>query len=143
MRRSTAAVLLIWRLVKLTALTLVLVPGLMINGPIGLVARTISHRKAVEAKLASSVKIAGRDVLATWKLMVAVVLVPLVHMLGAAWVTIMVGDALSPRWSTLSVFFIALAGLIMVSTGSIQFLESASDTYKLLPPLWLCVRGMT
>jgi glycerol-3-phosphate O-acyltransferase/dihydroxyacetone phosphate acyltransferase len=47
--------------------------------PFVLIARYVAHKKAAEAVAKSSVKIAGRDVLATWKCLVVIGLWPTMH----------------------------------------------------------------
>lgn len=54
-------------------------PAVFINLPFYLVSRRISQRKAAEAAQSSTVKIAGRDVLASWKVLVGMGFVPLLH----------------------------------------------------------------
>ena len=48
--------------------------------PMLIMTTTISARKARQAVAASSVKLAGRDVLATWKVLVSLVMVPTMHL---------------------------------------------------------------
>lgn len=51
-------------------------PGAILNLPVVIIANIISQKKAAQALKSSKVKIAGRDVVATWKLLVGLVLVP-------------------------------------------------------------------
>lgn len=70
-------------ILKRTLLVLVLAlwdfPGAILNLPVVIVANVISQKKAAEALKSSKVKIAGRDVLATWKVLVGLGLVPLLY----------------------------------------------------------------
>ncbi|RKP16269.1 hypothetical protein ROZALSC1DRAFT_17781 [Rozella allomycis CSF55] len=67
---------LITRLIGLLFLFSFSLPGVLLNAPIAVIANIISTKKAHEAKMSSSVKISGKDVLATWKLLVGLVLIP-------------------------------------------------------------------
>ncbi|MBM6384878.1 MAG: hypothetical protein JSY10_12910 [Paenibacillus sp.] len=64
------------RLSIIISLALFDFPGAILNLPVVVIARIISQQKAEAALKSSSVKIAGRDVLATWKVLVALVLLP-------------------------------------------------------------------
>lgn len=55
-------------------------PGLLLFSPIFAVTKYISQRKAREALAGSLVKLSGKDVIATWKLLTALVIVPLLFL---------------------------------------------------------------
>lgn len=74
------AFLLFMRIGMLLVALFLSLPGILLNLPIVIVADRISKSKAREALAASSVKIAGRDVLASWKLMVSLVLLPSLYL---------------------------------------------------------------
>lgn len=69
----------VYRLSKLILLTLFSLPGVILFSPVFIATKIISRKKAKEALAGSVVKIQARDVLATWKLLVAMVLVPLLY----------------------------------------------------------------
>ncbi len=78
------AMLLFWLLLRLTQLLVcvtIMLPQLVMFVPVGMIVRRIAMRKAAEAVKASSVKVKGLDVVATWKLLAGAVLVPLFHIL--------------------------------------------------------------
>ena len=114
-----------------------------------LVARYWSHRKAREALKASTVKIAGRDVVATWKLMVACVLVPVLSTFYAGVCAVvvlmmMVGDNegdMGRGWvhgmSAWRVFWIVLGVLPCISYVSVIVSDTALQLIKSLHPLTL------
>jgi glycerol-3-phosphate O-acyltransferase/dihydroxyacetone phosphate acyltransferase len=74
-RPRALALLLVRVLLLLLALVLWL-PMTLVWGPLLVVSRSISACKAKQAVAASSVKISGRDVLATWKLLISLVFLP-------------------------------------------------------------------
>lgn len=75
--------LLLSRVFALAMLESIALPGRIINFLPTLVITAISKKKAKEAKMKSSVKIEGRDVLATWKLLIGLVLIPFLNLIYA------------------------------------------------------------
>ncbi|PGH08476.1 hypothetical protein AJ79_05965 [Helicocarpus griseus UAMH5409] len=70
---------LVYRLGKLAVMSIGTLPGLILFGPVFVATKIISIKKSREALAASSVKIQGRDVMATWKLLVALAFAPLLY----------------------------------------------------------------
>ncbi|KAL2376447.1 hypothetical protein RJZ90_007512 [Blastomyces dermatitidis] len=70
---------LIYRLGKLGIMSIGTLPGLVLFAPVFVATKMISVKKSREALAASSVKIQGRDVMATWKLLVALAFAPLLY----------------------------------------------------------------
>ena len=75
---------LIYRLVKLVLLTLGTLPGLLLFMPVFIATKSISVKKSREALAASTVKLQGRDVMATWKLLIALAFAPGVYAVYAS-----------------------------------------------------------
>jgi glycerol-3-phosphate O-acyltransferase/dihydroxyacetone phosphate acyltransferase len=73
--------MLIYRLGKLILLSAGVLPGLVLFSPIFIAGKLISIQKSKEALAASTVKIHARDVVATWKLLVAMALAPTLYTL--------------------------------------------------------------
>lgn len=71
--------ILLWRTGLISAWTIMALPGIILNAPIFIAASTISHKKAKEAVAASTVKLQGRDVLATWKVLVSLGMAPVLY----------------------------------------------------------------
>ncbi|ORX45883.1 hypothetical protein DM01DRAFT_1294295 [Hesseltinella vesiculosa] len=96
-------------------------------------------RKAREALKGSSVKILGRDVLATWKLLVAMVLIPTLYGL---YTLIVLGFSLQTDWDWKWKLLLPLATWIMlpfISYASMRFGENGMDVYKSLRPLYMAL----
>ncbi|KAJ3101157.1 hypothetical protein HDU97_001623 [Phlyctochytrium planicorne] len=74
-----ALALMLHRLVEIILLFSLAAPGAILHLPIAYIARSYSQKKAAEAKRESTVKLEGRDVVATWKILVALVLTPLCY----------------------------------------------------------------
>lgn len=134
-----ALALLIYRTMSLSTMAMLALPGAVLNAPIGLIARIISNRKAKEALAASTVKIAGRDVLATWKLMVALVLIPLFYWFYA-FVALFIVSRYDVSFTVkLATPFVTLSLLPFVSYASLRFGETSLDIFRSLRPLFLSV----
>ncbi|KAI1295154.1 hypothetical protein EDD11_007960 [Mortierella claussenii] len=138
--RRHAIELLIWRLVQMIFLSLLALPGTLVNLPVAIVARVISNKKAKEALAASTVKIAGRDVLATWKLLVALGLMPVLYFSYSVMVFIICGRWFDISWTTrLLVAWAAWACIPFVTYASIRFGEVGIDIFKSIRPLFLSI----
>lgn len=70
---------LLYRLLKLGILAVLTLPGLLLFAPIFILTAQLSRRKTAEALAASSVKIRGHDVMATWKILIALALAPMFY----------------------------------------------------------------
>ncbi|KAI7872704.1 hypothetical protein BDF14DRAFT_1872913 [Spinellus fusiger] len=87
----------------------------------------------------SSVKISGRDVLATWKLLVALVLLPTMYTLYTIMALVI---SIRSKGTVYSTFALPLATWIFlpfVSYASLRFGENGLDVYKSLRPLYLAL----
>ncbi|KAI8365925.1 uncharacterized protein BYT42DRAFT_505354 [Radiomyces spectabilis] len=96
-------------------------------------------KKAKEALAGSSVKIAGRDVLATWKFIVGLVVIPLLYGLYSL---LVLGFALRTNWTWTQKILLPIATwnlLPFVSYASLRFGENGMDVYKSLRPLYLAL----
>lgn len=70
------AMRLIRRTLRAIVCAILCIPGFILGSPILIATKLISRRKAAAALRASTVKIAARDVIATWKVLVGLWLVP-------------------------------------------------------------------
>ncbi|KAI0361999.1 glycerol-3-phosphate O-acyltransferase [Trametes cingulata] len=127
--------LLSYRLILLTVWTVLALPGVILNGPIFVTASVISHKKAKEALAASEVKIAGRDVLATWKILVALGVTPVLYSFYAVLATVVAVKAGAPLKWRIWTPFIVLMILPMIGYAALKFGEAGVDVLKSLRPL--------
>lgn len=112
-------------------------PGAVLNSPIIVLAKIISHKKAKEALAASQVKVAGRDVLATWKVLVSLGVAPVLYSFYAGVATYLAHrSALPPRHQALMPLY-TLIVLPTMSYSALKFAEVGIDIYKSLPPLFV------
>ena len=83
-----------------------------------------------EALAASEVKIAGKDVLATWKILVALGVAPLLYGFWAflaTWLAVRVGAPL--KWRVATPFIVCMA-LPFMSYAALKFGEAGMDVMK-------------
>ncbi|KAI8334318.1 hypothetical protein BC941DRAFT_432667 [Chlamydoabsidia padenii] len=128
-------VLLLKRCLILTLISLCGFPGTILNLPVIIIAKVISQKKADAALKGSSVKIAGRDVLATWKLLVGLVLIPTLYGFYGFLVFIsLVQTNLELKWKLI----IPLASVVFIcamSYACLLFGEIGMDIARSLKPL--------
>lgn len=132
---------LIYRVSKLVLLAFFVLPGTFLFSLVFLATKLISIRKAREALAASNVKVQARDVMATWKLLVAMVAAPMAYIwyicLGLAWykynnVNGWLPDGIRKRWLIPAQFVIYVG----ITYGALRFGEVAMDIWRSLGPLW-------
>jgi glycerol-3-phosphate O-acyltransferase / dihydroxyacetone phosphate acyltransferase len=143
---STPIVLftLIYRVIKIMVLSIAVIPGTVLFAPVFVASKMISIRKAREALAGSSVKIQGRDVMATWKVLVAMAFTPILynfycgllafkvyrdHLWGSVpeWV---------PWWLVFLIGWVVFPG---ITYAALRFGEVGMDILKSLRPLVLCI----
>jgi glycerol-3-phosphate O-acyltransferase/dihydroxyacetone phosphate acyltransferase len=144
-RFSTIGVIvsLLYRVSKLSILAIGTLPGLVLFAPIFIAATVYSHRKTKEALAASSVKIRGTDVMATWKILVAGLLTPLVYTFYALvllfWaryngISGLVSRSVPP-WAVIAGAYIVFP---LLTYASLVLGETGMDILESLRPLVLC-----
>jgi len=74
------------RVIALIGVLIFALPGLVLNAPIGLIARIVASQQARKAKAGSVVKIAGTDVVASYKVIIGMVVTPILYTLYAIFV---------------------------------------------------------
>ncbi|KAI7865856.1 hypothetical protein BDF14DRAFT_1875445 [Spinellus fusiger] len=139
---STAAGVLLKRVFLLLLLSLVGFPALLVNYPILLLASVISAKKQKEALAGSSVKIAARDVLATWKVLVALVVAPTLYTLQSGLVFAYAFHSLHLSLKT-SFFYFTLAWTVQpaLQYASVRLIENGLELYRSLPPLVMALNN--
>ncbi|KAJ1977913.1 Glycerol-3-phosphate/dihydroxyacetone phosphate acyltransferase [Dimargaris xerosporica] len=148
--RSDALLMLLWRLLHLSVTATLALPGVILNAPVFIAAKLISKKKAKEALAKSTVKIEGRDVVATWKILVCLGLFPALYITYA--ICAVYWRVTRPEWfahSSLAILrfvgthhpgYAALLTIIALPILSFAWLwvgERGVDIYKSLRPLFL------
>ncbi|CAH2353268.1 glycerol-3-phosphate O-acyltransferase 2 [[Candida] railenensis] len=117
-------------------------PGVFLFSPVFIVGKRISKRKAKEALAGSLVKIKANDVLATWKILVAMGLAPALYVFYSIIGTILIvkSQVLSsyyiPTWF---IFLICYGWSVLTTYASLRIGEIGVDYYKSLKPLFYSV----
>jgi glycerol-3-phosphate O-acyltransferase/dihydroxyacetone phosphate acyltransferase len=88
----TVASLLAYRCLLLFCWFVICVPSGLLALPNFVVVRLVARKQAAEAVKKSSVKKKGRDVMATWKVLVAMVFWPLLHLVYTSLVYVLYGE---------------------------------------------------
>ncbi|KAK4127215.1 hypothetical protein N657DRAFT_567111 [Parathielavia appendiculata] len=133
-----------YRLTKLVLLSAGVIPGLVLFAPVFIATKYISHQKAKTALAASSVKIQGKDVIATWKLLVSMAFAPILYNFYTGITAYKVyQDRLGgrvPEW--VPIWAVFLAGWVFfpaITFAALRFGEVGMDILKSLRPLALCI----
>lgn len=136
--------LLVWRTLKLLSLTLAVLPGTVLFAPVFIAGKIISVKKSREALAASTVKIRARDVVATWKILVALALTPVLDVTYTSILTWWVYyNRIGGRVpETVPLFLVYCAGLFVFPAMcfmALRFGEVGMDIFKSLRPLFLSI----
>jgi glycerol-3-phosphate O-acyltransferase/dihydroxyacetone phosphate acyltransferase len=145
---------LLYRVGELIIMSMGALPSLLLFWPIFLTARVISHRKQREALAKSSVKLDGRDVVGSWKILVALVFTPVLYLwyttLLTVWLSCSRGICLAPLSIPpcldlsrlvpdvipLPLFsLMSLVSMVVLSFAGLRTGEIGVDILRSLPPL--------
>ncbi|GAB7347179.1 hypothetical protein MBLNU459_g3292t1 [Dothideomycetes sp. NU459] len=149
---------LLYRLGELVLLSLGTLPGLFCFWPVFVICKIISVKKRRKALANSVVKLQGHDVVATWKMLVALGLAPALYLYNTATATIWlyynrqngyytsvapwwlvarsyIPDSI-PLWRFAVVYFVLM---IIVSFAALRLGEIGVDIIKSLPPLFVAL----
>ncbi len=133
---------LIYRFGKLGVLTIGTLPGLVLFAPVFICSKLISIKKSREALAASTVKLQGRDVMATWKLLVALAFAPILYatytILLTYWTHKTRIQGYMPEWVPL--WMVVLFGVVFfpsITFAALRIGETGMDIVKSLRPLVL------
>jgi glycerol-3-phosphate O-acyltransferase/dihydroxyacetone phosphate acyltransferase len=116
----------------------------MLFSPVFIAAKYYSHKKTREALAGSDVKIQGTDVMATWKILVAGGLAPLLYTYYAIilgfWTHYNRVNGIIPQSTPVSSVVIAAYIIFpMLTFAALQLGEIGMDILKSLRPLLLCL----
>ena len=143
-----AIFLTVYRTLKLLLLLVGTIPGLLLFAPVFVATKIISRQKAKTALAGSTVKIQGRDVMATWKILVALGLAPTLYhfytilIVAKVWHDRMWGYV--PTWIPLWLVYCAVWPVMLgITFAALRFGEVGMDIFKSLRPLVLCLSPMS
>ncbi|KAJ5318831.1 hypothetical protein N7541_006815 [Penicillium brevicompactum] len=133
---------LIYRLGKLALLAIGTLPGFLLFTPVFIATKYLSAKKSKEALAASTVKLQGRDVMATWKLLIALAFAPALYAFYTAaftyWTYWNRVNGMVPDWVPLwSVVMIGMVLFPTITFAALRIGEVGMDIIKSLRPLVL------
>ena len=136
--------LTVYRFLKLLVLFFATIPGLLLFSPVFVATKIISRKKAKTALAGSTVKIRGRDVMATWKILVALGFAPALYHVYSTLIVVKVWhDRLwgyVPGWVPLWLVYCAVwPAMVGITFAALRFGEVGMDIFKSLRPLVLCL----
>lgn len=129
--------------IKLLVLVPLAAPGTILFSPVFVASRVISKMKQQQALAGSSVKIHGKDVVATWKILVAMGFAPLLYLfyaIAATWITLRSQLVSQPRYLAPSLVAFGLF-FIIVTYAALLIGETVVDISKSLKPLAMSLSG--
>lgn len=136
---------LFYRLARLLVLSVGTLPGVLMFWPVFVTSKVVSEERRRRALASSTVKLEARDVVSTWKILVAAGLAPSLYVFytvvvtawlyysrkGGYYYRTYIPDSI-PLWA-FSCSFLAL--MISVTFAALRFGEIGMDIVKSLPPL--------
>ncbi|KAJ5578351.1 acyltransferase [Penicillium hispanicum] len=153
---------LFYRLCKLLALSVGTLPGVLLFWPVFVTTKVISEKKRRAALAASVVKLQGRDVVGTWKILVSMGLAPTLYayytIIVTAWLRYNRHDgyySYSVPWWTVARTYVPDAvplwmfavgfytHMVFVSYAALRFGEVGMDIIKSLPPLLVVLNPLS
>lgn len=136
--------ILIVRTLKLLFLLMLSLPGTVLFAPIFIVTDKISQKKQKKALAGSAVKIKGVDVVATWKILVALFFAPslyITYSLMIAYLTKKYNLLEFGYLNYIPLFIIVYLILVLTTWSAFRIGEAGVDIFKSLPPLFHSVFG--
>ncbi|CAN3355781.1 glycerol-3-phosphate O-acyltransferase 1 [Diutina catenulata] len=129
---------LIGRFTRFVTFAALCMPGTIMFSPVFIIAKIISRKKAREALANSTVKIKAYDVVASWKVMVALGIAPILYVFYSV-VGIWVMDRYHlAQWMPLiPKFIVSYLFAILITYSSLRFGEVGVDYYKSLAPMFV------
>lgn len=119
---------------------LISLPGFLINSPALYFIGRISKSKARAAKKASKVKIHGNDVISTWKLLVALVLLPIIYGFYSCFLIYLnIHSMQLSLLKTFVFFWIFFYTLMIISYLTVRLSEMFLNSYHSIKPLILAM----
>ena len=149
---------LYYRIGELMLLFLGVLPGLLMFWPVFVTTKLISVKKSREALAASTVKLQGRDVITTWKLLVAMAFTPALYVYYTIIISFWLrhnrrdgyytyqlpwwtrANTYVPDWVPMWLFSPAFCVLcVSVTFAALRIGEVGMDVLKSLPPLFVAL----
>lgn len=121
---------------KILVLSLLALPGAVLFSPVFIATKIISENKRREALAGSTVKIKGNDVIATWKILVAMGFAPILYTLYSL-IGIVLVHKYYPFVSSAFAFLIFYGICVIITYSALIFGDHGMDLYKESRSSWL------
>lgn len=129
--------ILSYRFVKLLILFVLALPGAVLFSPVFLIAKIISTRKQKAALAGSVVKIKGNDVVATWKILVSLVIAPIFYSFYATIGVFVTRNYLTFQIGNIKLWILLYCFNVLITYSALLAGEQGLDIFKSLRPLYL------
>lgn len=131
---------LLYRFIQVIVLFTLAAPGALLHAPIVIICSQVGKAKQAEALRSSTVKIEGKDVVATWKMLAALVVAPLSYLFYTLifWGYMYFFTSASPSLRALLTVLSLLVNPI-IGYSAMRTSEIGMDVLKTLKPLLLSV----
>lgn len=141
--RREAVVKLLARLSITAVYGILSLPAALLNSPIIAAAEIISKRKQAEALANSTVKVAARDVISSWKLVISLGVGPALYFFYAVCLAVFLYNKHIPIYLKWLAPFLALILIPVFSYYCLIFSDRFCDAYRSIRPLFLILVGNT
>lgn len=128
--------LLIFRLFRITISLILALPGLIMFSPVFLLSSKISNDKRKKALANSTVKIKANDVIATWKILIAMGFAPLLYILWSVLITFYFRKY---NMSKILIFTLSYFGCVIVTYSALIVGDIGMDILKSIKPLYTSI----
>ncbi|ODV65029.1 hypothetical protein HYPBUDRAFT_114611 [Hyphopichia burtonii NRRL Y-1933] len=123
------------RLFKVVLFFILSLPGALMFLPVFIISRKISKQKAKEALEGSVVKIKAKDVLGSWKIMVALGIAPMLYIFWSICGVLIIKHNFNTNINGWLLFIIFYCWSVLTTYASLRIGEIGVDYYKSLKPL--------
>lgn len=129
-----------FRILKLIMLGLLAFPGIVLFSPVFAISKFISIKKAKTALANSTVKVKANDVVATWKILISLIIAPLLYSFYASIGTwyCRTHHYLTTTGSVTLWFLLYMLG-VLVTYSALVTGEQGVDLFKSIRPLYLSI----
>ncbi|EGV64199.1 Glycerol-3-phosphate/dihydroxyacetone phosphate acyltransferase [Yamadazyma tenuis] len=129
--------ILSYRFTKLVLLFVLALPGAILFSPVFLIAKIISKKKQEAALANSVVKIKGNDVVATWKILVSLVIAPIFYSFYATVGAFVTRNYFDFNFGTIKLWIGLYCFNVLITYSALLTGEQGLDTFKSLRPLYI------
>lgn len=130
--------LLCFRSIRITISLLLALPGLIMFSPVFILSAKISNDKRKKALANSTVKIKANDVIATWKILIAMGFAPLLYIFWSILITIYFRHCTT---SKILIFTLSYMGCVLVTYSALIVGDIGMDILKSIRPLYTSIRA--